>query len=84
MRYLDLLGGDKYKILTPRLIILIYGGRDKLLNLNYPEKLTRIPCSFTKILDYCKRAAETLDRVTGFDREPESIYFGIANTPSSR
>lgn len=31
-----------------------------------------------------QRAAETLDRVTGFDREPESIYFGIANTPSSR
>lgn len=30
------------------------------------------------------RAAETLDMVQGFDREPEPTYFGVAFTPSSR
>lgn len=30
------------------------------------------------------RAAETLDMVTGWDREPESTFFGVAFTPSSR
>ncbi len=30
------------------------------------------------------RAAETLDMVSGWDREPESTYFGVSFTPSSR
>ena len=30
------------------------------------------------------RAAETLDMVTGWDREPESTYFGVSFSPSSR
>jgi hypothetical protein len=31
-----------------------------------------------------QRAAETLDMVSGWDREPEPTYFGVAFTPSSR
>jgi hypothetical protein len=30
------------------------------------------------------RAAETLDMVQGFDKEPESVYFGVNMTPNSR
>jgi hypothetical protein len=31
-----------------------------------------------------QRAEETLDRASGWDKESESIYFGLANSPSSR